>query len=445
MKVLLILETAANKEMYINQLPPLGILGIASYLISKGIKTKAIDCNIQGYDYNDAGNYDAIGFSLFCSNVTRTLAAAKNIKEKFPNIKIIIGGPHVLTSPTEFAQKEFIDAVVAGEGEEALYEYLTAKSQKEVKGIYYKKGKEVVFTGNRPTREDLDSLPFPALDQLELGKYVFPISQKSPISQIMTSRGCPYNCIYCFHSLGRKWRPRSAKNIVDEIEWQVNKLGVKEISISDDNFTLDRKRAEEVCDLIIKRDIKVKLQLMNGIRADRADKELLEKMKKAGVWLIAVAPETGSEETLKKIKKGMTLSHSKNVVNWCKELGIATYAFFMVGFPWESESDVKQTIRFAEELDADFNQFSRVLPFEGTELARIIGSTKCSIDKDAGLFYGLNKYKGQKLTDEQTKKLIQEAYRRCYLKPKKMWRIFRILSVRNLYRLAKYALVTGSI
>ena len=236
---------------------------------------------------------------------------------------------------------------------------------------------------------------------------------------------------------------RSARNIVDEIEWQVNKLGVREISISDDNFTLDKKRAEDVCEMIIRRGIKVKIQLMNGIRADRVDKSLLKKMKQAGVWLIAVAPETGSEETLKKIKKGMTLNHPKNVVKWCKELGIATYAFFMIGFPWESEKDVRQTIEFAEKLDADFNQFSRVLPFEGTELAAMTGKIECT-DKDTGLFYGNKKYKQQKLTDEQTGRLIREAYRRCYLNPRKMLRIFRILSLKNLYRLAKYAFKTGS-
>lgn len=444
MKVLLILETATDKKMYINQLPSLGILGIASYLISKGIETKAIDCNIQDYDYRDAGDYDIVGFSLFCSNVTRTLAAAKRVKEKFPNVKVVIGGPHVQTAPKKFARKRCVDAVIIGEGEDALYEYAMEGKPQKVRGVYYRDGRKIIFTGERPFREDLDSLPFPALDQVNLNKYIFPISQASPISQIITSRGCPYNCIYCFHSLGKKWRPRSAKNIVDEIEWQVNKLGVREISLSDDNFTLDRKRAEEVCELIIKRKIKVKLQLMNGIRADRVDKVLLEKMKQAGVWLIAVAPETGSEDTLKKIRKGMTLNEPAMVVKWCKELGIATYAFFMIGFPWESENDVKKTIEYAEKLDADFNQFSRVLPFEGTELAKIIGSSTCA-DKDAGLFYGEKKYKEQRLSDEQTKKLIQEAYRKCYLKPKKMWRIFRILSIKSLFRLGRYAIVTGSI
>lgn len=443
MKVLLILETAVNQSMYINQLPPLGILGITSYLISKGIETKAIDCNIKEYDYHNAGNYDIVGFSLFCSNVTRTLNAAKKVKKMFPHVKIVLGGPHTLTSPKEFAKKSFIDAVIVGEGENVLYEYLTSKNPNKVRGIYYKEKKKIVFTGDRAFRENLDALPFPALEQVDLSKYIFPISQVRPISHLMTSRGCPYNCIYCFHSLGRKWRTRSAKNIVDEIEWQVNKLGVKEISISDDNFTLDKKRAEEVCRLIIKRGIKVKIQLMNGIRADKVDKNLLEKMKRAGVWLIAVAPETGSEETLKKIKKGMTLSHPKNVVKWCKELGIATYAFFMVGFPWESEEDVRQTIKFAEELNADFNQFSRVLPFEGTELAKMIGAA-CVTDKDSGLFYGQKKYKQQKLTNEQTKKLIQEAYRRCYLKPEKIWKIFRLLPIKSLYLLARYAVITGS-
>ena len=105
MKVLLILETAVNKGMYVNQLPPLGILGIASYLISKGIETKAVDCNIQEYDYKEAGNYDMVGFSLFCSNVTRTLDAAKKIRKMFPHVKIILGGPHTLTSPLEFAKR----------------------------------------------------------------------------------------------------------------------------------------------------------------------------------------------------------------------------------------------------------------------------------------------------------------------------------------------------
>ncbi len=443
MKVLLILESAVEKSMYINVLPPLGILGIASYLISKSIDTKVIDCNIEDYNYENIEKYDVIGFSLFCSNITKTFNAAKKIKNKFPNKKVIIGGPHTLTNPEEFIKKDYIDAVFIGESEHSLYEFLTSKDLTNIQGVYFKENNKIKFNGLHPFLTDLDSLPFPALDQVKLEKYVFPISKAQPISQIMTSRGCPYSCIYCFHSLGKKWRARSAKNIVDEIEWQVNKLGVKEISISDDNFTLDRKRVEEVCDIIIKRKIKVKIQLMNGIRADKVDKELLKKMKKAGTWLIAVAPETGNEETLLKIKKGMSLECSKNVVKWCKELRISTYAFYMVGFPWETEKHINKTIDFAEKLDTDFTQFSRVLPFEGTELAKML-CAKTDTKNDIGLFYGNNKYSEQKLSDEQTKKLIQKAYKRCYFKPFKMLRILKILSLKNLYLLAKYAFKTES-
>lgn len=442
-KVLLVLESPIEKELFINKLPPLGILGIAAYLQSKGIETDVVDCNIRDYHYENIGEYDIVGFSLICSNVKRTLDAAQRIKEKCPNIKIIVGGPHVLTRPKELLETGFFDAVLPGEGEDTLYEYLTSEDVKCVRGIYLRQGERSIFTGTRPFRTDLDLLPFPAFKQAEMEKYVVPISQVSPISHIMTSRGCPYGCIFCFHSLGKKWRPRSAKNVVDEIEWQVKELGVKEIAISDDNFTLDRKRAEEILDLIIKRGIRVKMQVFNGIRADKVDKGLLKKMKEAGVWLIAVAPETGNEESLRRIKKGMTLEDTRKVVQWCKELGIATFGFFMIGFPWETKAHVRDTINFAEELDTDFVQFTRVLPFEGTELAEMLGA-KTDLKREAGLFYGERKYKEQHLTNKKIKKLIQEAYRRCYLKPKKMWKILRLLSIRNLYTLAKYAFSSES-
>jgi len=292
----------------------------------------------------------------------------------------------------------------------------------------------------------LDELPFPALDKVPIEKYNVPIKQSKPISNIITSRGCPMECTFCFHT--SIWRPRSAENVVDEIEWQVKKLGVKEIAVNDDNFTLDQKRAEKICDIIIERRIKVKLQSMNGIRADRVDEKLLRKMRKAGFWMVAVAPESGSEDTLEQVKKNLDLEQVVQVVKWCKELRLATYSFFMIGFPWENREDILKTIGFSRKLDTDFVQFSRVFPIEGTEFYGKIKKNNILPEQpviDDGFFFGSTKHDAlTKISNEEVSNLIKKAYRNSYLRPKKMLRILRLLQIQDIYKLARYALITDS-
>ncbi|MEK6916164.1 MAG: radical SAM protein [Nanoarchaeota archaeon] len=443
-KILLVIESPKDKKKYINCMPPLGILYLTSYLESKNIPIEICDCNVSKLDIDKFKDYEYIGFSINCSNITKTLETAEKFKNLNKNIKIIVGGPQATGEPEFFIGKEFIDAVVLSEGEEVLYEILTKGINKEIKGIYFKTDNKVIFTGERDYIHDLDKLPFPALDRIDLKKYNIPIKKKKIVSTIITSRGCPYTCIFCFHPHGHKWRARSAENIMEEIEWQIKKFGVQEICFLDDNVTLDPVRLEKLFDMLIEKKLGIIFQLYGGMRADKINKELLVKMKKAGGWLANISPETGDPETLIKIKKGFKLEDSKKVIKWSKELGLFTYSNFMVGFPWETKESIEKTINFAKELNTDMVQFSRVLPFPNTELYAMIGK-KHSLNEDTGLFYEDAKNQGYNLSPKEINELIKKAYRKCYFRPRKIFRIMINLRPKDIFLLSKYAFVTKSV
>lgn len=437
-KVLLIYQAPTLKKYYLNFAPPLGILSISSYLSSKGIENKVVDCCIENLGGSDIKNYDILGFSVNKSNVTNSLHCAARIKKEFPQKKIVFGGPQCTEDPGYFIEKEFIDIAIIGEGEETFYEYLTKEELKEVKGLYFKDKKgQIVFTGNREYMDNLDALPFPALDKIDIRRYGYIPKRALPTSSIVTSRGCPYNCTFCFHSLGYKWRPRSAENVVDEIEWQVKTLKVKEICILDDNFSLDRMRMEKICDLIIKRRIKVLFQLATGIRVDAVDKELLLKLKEAGIYLVSIAPESGNIETRKRIKKNFDSNKMRELVTCCKELGLRTFAFFIIGFPWEDRKEIEKTIKFAIELDTDFVKFTRFVLTPSIPIwHEIYGSdTKDNVDSgiEQSYFYGGSIF---------VQKIMRTAYRRFYLRPQKILRLLKITRLDDLLSLTKYAFNT---
>lgn len=440
-RVLLIYQSPIQKRFYLNFSPPLGILSISSYLSEKGIENRVLDCFIEDLGDLNIKDYDILGFSVNKSNVTNSLRYAQESKRKFPQKEIVFGGPQCTEDPGYFIKKEFIDAVVIGEGEETFYEYLTNEDSHKVKGLYFKdKNSQVVFTGSREYIDNLDMLPFPALDKIDIRKYGFIPKKALPTSSIVTSRGCPYSCTFCFHSLGYKWRARSAENVVDEIEWQVNSLKVKEICILDDNFSLDRARVEKICDLIIKRRIKVNFQLATGIRVDTLDRELLLKLKEAGFYLVSIAPESGNLDTKKRIKKNFDSNKMKDLVTCCKDLGLRTFAFFIIGFPWEDRKEIENTIRFAIELDTDFVKFTRFVLTPSIPIWHEIHDSNMIKSVDSGVeqsyFYG-----GSNLVRE----IMRMAYRRFYLRPQKILKLLKITRLDDLLCLAKYAFNTRNI
>jgi radical SAM superfamily enzyme YgiQ (UPF0313 family) len=189
-----------------------------------------------------------------------------------------------------------------------------------------------------------------------------------------TSRGCSYNCVFCTQCIvwGRKWRGRSPENVVDEIEQVIKTYGVKQIDFMDDNMTLDKKRMERICDLIVERGLRVEWFTPSGVRADTLDENLLRKMKKAGCKKIRVAPESGVQRVVDEIiKKNLDLKSVENAVVLCKKVGIKVGCFFVIGLIGETKEDIKQTINYAyklRQLGADSFIFSIATPIYGTEL-----------------------------------------------------------------------------
>jgi radical SAM superfamily enzyme YgiQ (UPF0313 family) len=304
LRVLLIFESPGKFSYSISALPPQGILSIAAYLEEHGIKTDVVDYCVPQKEHFNFEEYDLIGFSANISNREKTLKHIASIRGTLPSVQIVVGGPLAMSNPEVFMDNEAVDAVFICEGEEALFEYITSDDRTIVKGIYLKSNDGYIHTGDRPWIASLDHLPYPALDKVDISQYRSVPSKKSPITSVMTSRGCPFKCIYCSNSMGAQWRPRSAENVVDEIRWYVEDLGVSEICVYDDNFSLDKSRVGRICDLIVDQDITVKIQFTNGLRADSLDEETLKKLKDAGTWLIGLAPETGNPEIMKKIRKG---------------------------------------------------------------------------------------------------------------------------------------------
>ena len=431
-------------------MPPLGILSIAAFLEARGISTDVVDRSVEPEAEIAPERYDLIGFSINIANRESSLREIRRLRARCPSALIVVGGPLCMSVPEAFTDDENIDAVFVCEGEEALYEYLTVTDRTAVKGVYVRTGSEVVFSGERAWIDDLDSLPFPALEKVPIERYNNYPKRARPIVSMITSRGCPYACIFCSHSMGKQWRARSAEHVVGEIWRLVDEFGVREICIYDDNFSLDRRRAEAICDALIEGRIPIKLQFANGLRVDNLDLRLLEKLKAAGTWFIGIAPEVGDPGVLKTIKKGFELERVREVREHCRLLGITTHGFFMVGFPFETRETIRRTVRFARELDCEIVEFNKVIPYPKTDLFDTLLRTGNLLVESwlVAKSYHEGTVETHRVGDlpaSEVKEMIRSAYRDYYLRPRKMLDLLRTFSLGDLFSLSAYALRTHNI
>jgi magnesium-protoporphyrin IX monomethyl ester (oxidative) cyclase len=308
------------------------------------------------------------------------------IKQFNSKVITILYGQHPSARPTACLNQGSIDFAVIGEAENTikeLVEYLKQGSSnfEEIKGLAFIKNDKIVMTPIRPIIEDLDSLPLPARHLLPMNEYAIAVKEhplrgviKKPWTIMITSRGCPFKCVFCTHHTvwGRKWRGRSPQKVVAEIEHLVKTYGIKQIDFLDDNMTLNRNRMENICDLIVKKKIHVEWFTPSGVRADTLDEVLLRKMKKAGCKKIRLAPESGVQRIVDTvIKKNLDLASVEKAVRICKKIGLKVGCFFVIGLIGETKNDIKETINFAyklRQLGADSFIFSIASPIYGTKL-----------------------------------------------------------------------------
>lgn len=442
MKVLLIVECPRKPALYLTKLQPLGTLYIASFLESKGIGVDVKDYNVDRREPIDYNDYDLIGYSLNSANVENTLDSLERIKKKHPSTPTIIGGPHARIVAEQLMNNPSVEAVIVDEAEDILYEYIVAADKRQVKGIWVRHHSAPVFTGHRTPMTRLDDLPFPAIDKVPYARYDVILKRKKPVCGIITSRGCPYHCIFCHHSLGFRYRERSPGNVIEEILW-LKELGIRELWIADDNFTFNEKRAEKICDLIIENGIEISLSLANGVRANTLNETLLKKLKEAGCWFLTISPETGDGESLKRIQKGFSLEEVERAVNICKGLDIKTMANFVIGFPWEREKEIENTISFAKRLDTDFVHIQRLFPYPGTPVASMVEQGQYSL-LDENTDFRDNRFRHPHLPEEKIQEFIKRGYRTFYT-PGKLLDIAKFLHPADFIRLARYTISSRSL
>jgi radical SAM superfamily enzyme YgiQ (UPF0313 family) len=324
-----------------------------------------------------------IPFSGWSRTAFDVVRAVKAVDSK---ISVVLMGQHPTARPEACLSEPGVDFVVVGEPENTVSELVDAlalgkQDFRSVDGLGFNENGKAVLTGKRAFIEDLDSLPFPARHLLPMNVYNEAVKENplrgeisKPWTIVTTTRGCPYSCVFCSVCIlwGRRWRARSPKNVVNELEHVVKTFGVKQVDFYDENMTLDRKRMAEICDLIVERRLNIEWFTPNGVRADTLDEELLRKMKRAGCKKIRVAPESGVQRIVNDvIGKNLDLKKVEQAVVLCKKVGVKVGCFFVLGMIGETKADIEETIKFAyklRSLGADSLIFSIAMPLYGTAL-----------------------------------------------------------------------------
>ena len=356
--------------------PPLGLACLAAALESEGIDVKILDFVVFPYSKTILEkelmqfNPDLIGVTAVTMSIDSALEIARDAKSVAPDVSVVMGGPHVTFCARETMRaNQAIDFIVMGEGEEtivALSDALIGDRRFDaIAGLVYREGYRIKTTAERAFIKDIDSLPSPARHLLPLGRYR---ALGLPVS-ITTSRGCPFQCIFC---VGRKMvgatvRYRSPKKVVDELA-SLTCLGFERINIADDLFTASKRHCLAVCDEIVQRGLKV--EWTSFARVDTVSKDVLKRMKAAGCSAVSFGVESGSPEILKRIKKGITIDQVYEAVTMCNHVGITPQASFILGLPGETPETLQQTISLAKKLKEMGVQYGYHLlaPFPGTDV-----------------------------------------------------------------------------
>lgn len=421
---------------------PLNYLALAAWVRERGCTPLILDMALPAVTpatVDEAIRRHGVrvaGIGAMTCELPQALDEARRLKAAHPGIRVVFGGAHPSADPQECLASGVVDYVVAGEGEAALEGLLTRLRRGE-------EPEERVLQAPAP---DVGALPRPAFDLLDLEAYFrlespwhFPKSPRAV--QFMTSRGCPYHCSYCHEIHGKRFRGIAAETVLDQMEWLAREHGVEEFLVVDDIFNFDLERAKRICRGVVERGLRVHLQFPNGVRGDRFDAELIALMRAAGTHYLAIAIETVAEKYQRLIRKNLRIEPSRQAVRWAREQGIEVCGFFMIGFPGETEAEVRRTIDFAlsEPFDAIF--LSLVAPFKGTRLRA---------DMAEGRFGELGGEAAQALEQlfpvvenpalpaARLEQLRREAYWRFYTRPRALWNLARrMTNAHNARKLAR--------
>ncbi len=425
--------------------PPVGLAYVASYLKEKGEDVKLVDlmfstdgwAELKVLIESEAPRW--IGISATTPQVKEAFMAARIAKEVDSDIGVVMGGIHASALPEETLGDENVDIVVYGEGELTMLELVQGRELSTIEGIFYRSDGEIRKNPPRPLVEDIDTFPYPLYEDLPVEKYGS--EHFGAVLGIISSRGCPHQCVYCAANTihGRKYRARSVENVMGEIEKLQTEFGANRFSFYDDTFTLDEKRTLAICEALIKSGLNMEWNCIT--RADNLTKPLLETMRKAGCTTVQIGVESGDDEILRLARRGETIEDAVKAIRWSKEVGMKVVGLFIVGLPYDTKETIAKTIDIAKRLEVDYAQFSVLIPLPGSEVWNMAreGDLLKIMEPGWESFgrYGESIISLRDVTRDELSTSLNRAYREFYLRPSYILKA--LSSVRNLHEFSGLA------
>ena len=410
-------------------------LSCAAVLRENGYDVKYIHCPTKGLDLKGTikkiKELDPFAIVIMVEHITYNVAEALSAEVKKLNCYVVWVGTLVTALHETEIRKTCVDYILRKEWDYAVLELVECLINNidldTIKGLTWKKNGTVQVNKDREQIEDLDALPIPAYDLVDLNKFYESVFIRFPAVTMITSRGCPNYCMFCSYPqtiYSRKFRAMSPQRVLKEIKHLVNEFGVKEIRIDDDTFNIDTQRAIDICQLLVKENLDLVFSVQ--VRAQLMTDELAKWLKKAGCRMVLYGVESGNDEILKKMKKNTTKDEIRRGVKFAKKHGIDVLNSVMLGFYWDTKETVEQTIQFTFELNGEFTQMSVPTPLPGTEYYKLLDDNNCFLSKEWHKHDSVHNahIKLPHLSNKDLNGYLDEFYRRYYRRPQYLWMMF---------------------
>lgn len=429
MKILLIHPGLEHSFFNDIKLPSLGLAYIAGVLRVARHDVRIFDGILSRHQLRDirdsvlAFQPAVVGIGATSSLMGTSLRIATLVKSIDPRITTVFGGVHPSLLPEEVIREPQVDFVVRGEGEETMRDLVGALENSQppegIQGVVWKRNGSIVTSIPAKPVEDLDSLPFPAYDLLPIRKYYSLQISASPFASMITSRGCPYQCVFCSARtiMGGRYRTHSPARTVAEIRYLMERFGVREVLFKDSEFTTDPARVEAICELLLAENVRVKWSC-NG-RVGKVGPGLLEKMQAAGCRLIEYGIESGDEEILRVLDKRISIDQVRETFAMTRRAGLKTIANFMIGNPGETRESIEKTLRVAKEIRPDYADFSFSTAFPGTKLYEMARQNGWLLDNydPANIRLDECTMNATRMSTDELRGMFRKVYRKFYLRP----------------------------